>query len=245
VDEAWPAIKAVWEAISQWVVNNRPQLEEIWEGIKDAFRLLGEAVQKGWEVIGKVWGEIWAWVVAHKDDLQKIWENAVKAFSGFWKAMVEYWPAISRAVDAAWPGIKLAIELIMWPLGELLKLLGLVSDAWAFFFGQQQKQPINTAPMESFDPRMNLMYGDTPSVANKNAGDIFRMAAGGIVTRPTLAIVGESGPEAVIPLSRGNSGNPGGITFTGPVTIVANNPQQLMDALAKESAIRRRATGRR
>jgi hypothetical protein len=32
------------------------------------------------------------------------------------------------------------------------------------------------------------------------------MASGGIVDRPTLAVIGESGPEAVIPLGRGMSG---------------------------------------
>ena len=43
------------------------------------------------------------------------------------------------------------------------------------------------------------------------------LASGGIVTRPTLAMIGESGPEAVIPLRRGGMG--GGITinFNGPV----------------------------
>jgi phage-related minor tail protein len=31
------------------------------------------------------------------------------------------------------------------------------------------------------------------------------MAEGGVVTKPTLAVVGESGPEAVIPLDRAGS----------------------------------------
>jgi hypothetical protein len=33
------------------------------------------------------------------------------------------------------------------------------------------------------------------------------MAAGGIVTRPTLAMIGEAGPEAVVPLGRGGGGD--------------------------------------
>jgi phage-related protein len=33
--------------------------------------------------------------------------------------------------------------------------------------------------------------------------DIPRLASGGIVTRPTFALIGEAGPEAVIPLNRG------------------------------------------
>ena len=43
-----------------------------------------------------------------------------------------------------------------------------------------------------------------------------RLAAGGIVTKPTLAVIGEKGPEAVVPLNRGGLG--------GNVTININNP---------------------
>ena len=39
---------------------------------------------------------------------------------------------------------------------------------------------------------------------------IPRLAAGGIVTSPMLALIGESGPEAVIPLSSGGGGGGGG-----------------------------------
>ena len=40
-----------------------------------------------------------------------------------------------------------------------------------------------------------------------NSGvEVPRMAAGGVVTRPTLAVIGEAGPEAVVPLSRGGAG---------------------------------------
>jgi hypothetical protein len=42
-------------------------------------------------------------------------------------------------------------------------------------------------------------------LAEALAVDIPAMAAGGIVTRPTLALIGESGPEAVVPLNRNNT----------------------------------------
>ncbi len=44
------------------------------------------------------------------------------------------------------------------------------------------------------------------------------LAKGGIVTRPTLAMVGEAGPEAVIPLNKRNTAGFGG----GGVTIIVN-----------------------
>lgn len=39
------------------------------------------------------------------------------------------------------------------------------------------------------------------------------LAEGGIVTGPTLAMIGEAGPEAVIPLSGSNAGMGMGSTF--------------------------------
>ncbi len=47
-------------------------------------------------------------------------------------------------------------------------------------------------------------------------GSVPALAGGGIVRRPTLALIGESGPEAVVPLSRagmGLSGDGGGDTY--------------------------------
>jgi hypothetical protein len=41
---------------------------------------------------------------------------------------------------------------------------------------------------------------------------IPKMAEGGIVTKPTLALIGEAGPEAVVPLGKGGVGMNQGIT---------------------------------
>ena len=42
--------------------------------------------------------------------------------------------------------------------------------------------------------------------------EIPTLAEGGIVNRPTLAMIGEGGPEAVVPLNRGSGGLGGGVT---------------------------------
>ena len=44
-----------------------------------------------------------------------------------------------------------------------------------------------------------------------NLNTIPRLAEGGIVTEPTIAMIGEAGPEAVVPLS---GGGVGGINIT-------------------------------
>jgi len=62
------------------------------------------------------------------------------------------------------------------------------------------------------------------------------LAEGGIVTGPTLAMIGEKGPEAVIPLSGRNSGFGGGINITvnaGLVSTPAQIGQQIIEAIQK------------
>jgi hypothetical protein len=63
-------------------------------------------------------------------------------------------------------------------------------------------------------------------------GSIPGLAAGGIVTQPTLAMIGERGPEAVIPLNRGNSGV-GGVTVnvTGGLSTSAEIGQAVVNAI--------------
>ena len=53
---------------------------------------------------------------------------------------------------------------------------------------------------------------ELPPGINTNKGDLIALASGGIVTSPTMALIGEAGPEAVIPLS--GSGIGGNITIT-------------------------------
>ena len=57
-----------------------------------------------------------------------------------------------------------------------------------------------------------------------------RMARGGVVTHPTIAEIGESGPEAVIPLKdMGSMG--GGNLYVDTVVVQANNPEAFMREL--------------
>lgn len=58
-------------------------------------------------------------------------------------------------------------------------------------------------------------------------GGVIGLQHGGIVTRPTLAMIGEHGPEAVVPLGRGGGGS-------GPFTIQVNVTSSGLGADAPE-----------
>jgi hypothetical protein len=62
-------------------------------------------------------------------------------------------------------------------------------------------------------------------------GDIPFFAKGGIVTSPTLGVIGERGPEAVIPLDRMGSGMGGGNTIN--ITVTSADPQAVVEAIRR------------
>jgi hypothetical protein len=69
-------------------------------------------------------------------------------------------------------------------------------------------------------------------------GRLVAGAEGAIVTRPTGALIGEAGPEAVIPLNKMPGASPLGGLGGGDVhihaTIYAGNGQSVFDQLARE-----------
>ena len=62
--------------------------------------------------------------------------------------------------------------------------------------------------------------------------DIPMLADGGIVTSPTLAIIGERGPEAVIPLTGRNAGAGMGTTNV-TINVTNGDPQAVVNALRR------------
>jgi len=69
---------------------------------------------------------------------------------------------------------------------------------------------------------------DAPAGDGGNGfGNLRAMATGGIVTSPTLAMIGERGPEAVIPLTGPNAGIGNNVT----INVNGGDPQSVVNAL--------------
>lgn len=69
-------------------------------------------------------------------------------------------------------------------------------------------------------------FASNPESAARGSG-IPMMATGGVVSGPTLALIGEQGPEAVVPLSQ--MGGMGGVT----INVSGGDPQAVVDALTR------------
>jgi len=80
---------------------------------------------------------------------------------------------------------------------------------------------------------VNSIPGPQPDIPPIDRISLPRLAKGGIVTSPTIAMIGEAGPEAIVPLSRGN-GMGGNITVNiqaSPLSSPADVGAAVVDAL--------------
>jgi hypothetical protein len=87
----------------------------------------------------------------------------------------------------------------------------------------------------AFEFTIPLPFVDDIRVNPPDIPGIPKLAKGGIVTRPTLALIGEAGPEAVVPLGKGGGMGTVNITINGAVDPVSTARQirQILDQDAR------------
>ena len=78
-----------------------------------------------------------------------------------------------------------------------------------------------------FVPDPSKPLPNLPAGLEWGVGGLPALAEGGIVMGPTLALVGEAGPEAVVPLNRGY-----GQTVVN-VTVTSADPQAVVEAIRR------------
>lgn len=149
-------------------------------------------IKTGWETmwngINNFIGPIWAGItskIASGIETMKALVAAVEApMNESWSKM---WSGLTSAAEMAWEGAKSIIKgSINWIIERVNKLIRSMNDIAAKGAGTLgiQAPTMATIPM---------------------------LAEGGIVTKPTLVMAGEAGPEAIVPL--GKSGGYAGNTY--------------------------------
>jgi TP901 family phage tail tape measure protein len=122
------------------------------------------------------------------------WDSIVNDFKNLWAGLVEFMRPIAERIAAV-------IDIVLAPLKAIIDALKWISQLGA---------PAQTAPSGGYGPGSTTTPGMTTGQMTSFMTASYAaeaMAEGGIVTRPTRALIGEAGPEAVIPLS--GAGMPG------------------------------------
>lgn len=124
------------------------------------------------------------------------WEEVIKYLENLKKDWENIWDKISDYFALTWEGIKLTVIAVWENIKNTIKKgINWAIDKINWFIRQANR-------VASRVPGMSVL----PEIA--------RLAKGGIVTKPTIGLVGEAGPEAVVPLRGGLVGaGVGGITI--------------------------------
>ena len=179
-------MKELGQALVDWIEPNlEPMLENLGTFIKEAVKWI---VTEGLPMFVRLWAEwipaIIGWVI----------EIAPELIKGLFKMAKEIIKAIPEILA------KLAPEF-----AEMGKSLG---KAIANGIIDNVNKAVELVANIALGPVGKKLFPGGVKIK-----DIPRLAEGGIVTGPTIAMVGEAGPEAVIPLSK-MGGMGGGVNIT-------------------------------
>jgi tape measure domain-containing protein len=161
-----------------------------------------------WEGIKTKLNEIWTWAR----------DTANSIFGGIETFLSTTWTNIKTGVDTAWGEISTIFsrvwgEIVKTAKGAVNDIIGFLNSLIGAWNNLDFKIPGFSATLPKIEvPGIGTVGGQTlswPGVEIKPPPlpTIPKLAQGGIVTSPTLALVGEGGPEAVVPLSRTPTGN--------------------------------------
>src|SRR5690606_16277537 len=217
----------VWDAITAII-------EGAWNIIKQIFTAIGEHLAGQFRT---------AWV-ALKDWLLGLWQGIATAASTAWAGIADgIMAAFGGIVDnmtALWNGIVEAVK------GAVNTVIGLINSLLNNWNSISFTVPSIKVPSIEFPEWMGggtwggqTLGGGTISVPQ--IPTIPLLAQGGIITRPTLAMVGEAGTEAVIPLDNLN-GMMGGeqtiiVELDGQAILRAVAPRMIREARLKTGLI--------
>lgn len=246
-----PAIRALADMVGKlgnWIINDGlPLMQRKLKEWGDAFvKWIGPNIAPMLKELGKLIGKVGEWILTKAvPALASYAFNMGKALIGW---TLELAPQILLGLGQAFveivkklPGIAVDLLAKMGNLGlDISKAIfdGIVDGVkkapeFALELGKEIINAIirflNTEVIDWINSKeLSTPFG---KLGLPDLPPIPELATGGIVTRPTLAMVGEAGPEAVIPLNDSNTPT-GGNTY---ITIEVNggDPRAVVEALKR------------
>lgn len=255
-----PALKRLGELIgdlANWLLDEGlPMLVEKLITLGQAFvDWIKPNIQPMLKQLGDLLLTILTWIVT--EGIPKIGAQAIKLAGALLGWVAQLLPDVLVGLGkfvldlvGKLPGLFFSLVTTMASLGIQLggALIGAIAEAFmglgakALGVGKAFANAIIGVINKEIITRINNLlefkisaFGATLTINPPDIPPIPMLAMGGIVNSPTLALVGEAGPEAVIPLSRGAQYGVGKNGGGNNVTINVNggDPQQVVNALRR------------
>lgn len=217
----WTKLQEIFEPIGQWFSE---KFQQAWDAIVNIFTPIGSWFGQRWADVTSALANIGAWFT---DMFQKAWTGLTNIFSKLGSWFGERWNDVTSALSkvASWFGEMFtnaynAVKDAFSSIGDFFS--GVWDTVKSIFVNAGQM--VGEAVGGAFKSAVNAVLGTIENVVNGFIGMINgvldvvrnlpglgwvgsvstvslpRLARGGIVDSPTIAMIGEAGKEAVVPL---------------------------------------------
>ncbi|VKE35436.1 TMP repeat family [Streptococcus pneumoniae] len=217
----WTKLQEIFEPIGQWFGE---KFQQAWDAIVNVFTPIGSWFGQRWADVTSALANIGAWFT---DMFQKAWTGLTNIFSKLGSWFGERWNDVTSVLAnvSSWFGNMFtsaynAVKNAFSSIGGFFS--GVWSTVQSIFVNAGQK--VGSAVGGAFRSAVNAVLGTIENVVNGFIGIINgvlgvvrnlpglgwvgsvstvslpRLARGGIVDSPTIAMIGEAGKEAVVPL---------------------------------------------
>ena len=218
--QAWDAIVNIFSGIGDWFSG---VFQGAWDAIVNIFTPIGSWFGERWADVTSALANIGAWFT---DMFEKAWTGLTNIFSKLGSWFGERWNDVTNALAnvSSWFGNMFtsaynAVKNAFSSIGSFFS--GVWSTVQSIFVNAGQK--VGSAVGGAFKSAVNAVLGTIENVVNGFIGMINgvigminkipgvslggigyvslpRLARGGIVDSPTVAMIGEAGKEVVMPL---------------------------------------------
>jgi hypothetical protein len=219
VDKVFAVLKAVVQNVIEFVVNTISGAISFITGV---WETLGPILEKPFKII-KFYVEtqfrlIRAVITTTVDIIRGIWSVVTGIFTNPIGTIRKLWTDAGTAIGKIFSGIANIVDASFKAVVTTIKgAINVIIRGWNKLEFKIPGFKIGPVGYSGF---------------TLGLPDIPELAKGGIVTSPMLALIGESGSEAVIPLEKmGSMGMGGGTTVT--INVSGGDPQAVVDALRR------------
>lgn len=209
VQAVWKVMKVVWGWAVQYIKFVFSVYKKVFEAIVVVVKWVWNAYRKYFGFILGAIRKVIDWVKTHWSTIKNLLLGPVGLAV---KWIIQHWDKIKTTFGKVITFLKDKVRGIVQPFKQAFnKVVGIVKAAVNGIIGAWNAVDVKIGvSVPDWVPK----YGGKKFEVDDVFPDIPMLANGGIVTKPTLAMIGEAGPEAVVPLSRGRGY--GGMVINNP-----------------------------
>ena len=240
----WDGIVTIFSVVGTWFTE---RFKEAWDGLTNIFSVLGQWFSERWTEVKNILSPIGQWF---KDKFQSAWDGLTGIFKSLGSWFGARWSDVTNALSnvASWFGNTFtsaynAVRNAFSSIGSFFS--GVWSTVKSIFVNAGQM--VGSAVGGAFKGAVNAVLGTIENIVNGfinmingvigvinaipgvslgyiNGISLPRLARGGIVDSPTIAMIGEAGKEAVVPLEdTGFLQTMGRVVSSAVADVIGNN----------------------